>query len=299
MTFHQLEIFDAVAERLSITEAARKIRISQPSVSKQLRFLERECGFKLYTKFGRGIKITEEGRLLQSAAKPILKKMEELRGTFLNRVTHARASTLRVGSAPSPAAFFLPGVLKSFVRLHPNVHPTLRTGYPEAIKAMVLNGEVDVAVTTIAPAHPEIIEEPIASEEIIAVVSAKHPLASKKKLTESELAKVPFIMNTEGRITEEINKLGLHLNVVMWCESIDLIKAAVQAGLGVGLFYRGSAEAGLRQGYFKALEMPGLKNIKIACYVAYRKGVRLSPDLVSLLSLLRRFPKRAPILERN
>ena len=51
MTFHQLEIFDAVAEQLSVTEAARKIKISQPSVSKQLRFLERECGLKLYVNY--------------------------------------------------------------------------------------------------------------------------------------------------------------------------------------------------------------------------------------------------------
>ncbi len=276
--------------KLSVTEAARKIKISQPSVSKQLRFLERESGLKFYVKSGRGIKITDEGRLLQIAAKPILKQMEELRSTFLNRVTHARASTLRVGSTPSPAAFFA-GRAHSFVSLHPNVHPTLRTAYPEAIRGMVLNGEVDVAITTIAPAHPEIIEEPIASEEIIAVVSAKHALASKKRLTESELAKVPFIMNTEGHITDKIKKLGLHLNVVMWCESIDLIKTAVQAGLGVGLFYRGSAEAGLRQGYFKALEMPRLKDIKIACYVIYRKSIRLSPNLLSFLSLIRRSSK--------
>ena len=298
MTFHQLEIFDAVVEQLSITEAARKIRISQPSVSKQLRFLERECGLKLYVKSGRGIKITDEGRLLQTAAKPILKQMEELRGSFLNRVADARATTLRVGSTPSPGAFFLPGVLKSFVKLHPKIHPTLRTGYPDAIKAMVLNGEVDVAVTTICSGHPQIVEESIASEEIIAVVSAKHALASKRRLAESELAKVPFIMTTDGRIAQEIKKIGLRLNVVMWCESVDLKKAAVQAGLGVGLFYRGSAEAGLRQGYFKSLELPRLKDIKIACYVAYRKGVRLSPDLISLLSLLRHSSKGTTGLER-
>lgn len=299
MTFHQLEIFDAVAERLSITEASRKIKISQPSVSKQLRFLERECGLKLYVKSGRGIKITEEGRLLQTAAKPILKQMEELRGSFLNRVAVARATTLRVGSTPSPGAFFLPGVLKSFVKLHPKIHPTLRTGYPDAIKAMVLNGEVDIAVTTIPPAHPQIVEEPIAAEEILAVVSAKHALATKRRLTESELAKAPFIMTMEGRIAEEIQKIGLHLNVVMWCESVDLKKAAVQAGLGVGLFYRGSAEAGLRQGYFKALEIPRLKDIKITCYVAYRKGVRLSPDLISLLSLLRHSSKQTLALQAS
>ena len=299
MTFHQLEIFDAVVEKLSITEAARKIRISQPSVSKQLRFLERECGLKLYVKSGRGIKITDEGRLLQTAAKPILRQMEELRGSFLNRVADARATTLRVGSTPSPGAFFLPGVLKSFVKLHPEIHPTLRTGYPDAIKTMVLNGEVDLAVTTIPPAHPHIIEEPIISEEIVAVVSAKHPLASKRKLSEPELAKVPFIMTLDGRIAEEIKKIGLRLNVVMWCESIDLKKAAVQAGLGVGLFYRGSAEAGLRQGYFKAIEMPWLKDIEIVCYVIYRKGIQLSPNQLSLLSLLRHSSKGAAALSSD
>jgi DNA-binding transcriptional LysR family regulator len=287
MTFHQLEIFAVVAEQASITQAARQIRISQPSVSKQLRFLERECGLKLYVKAGRGIKITEEGRMLHNAAKPILQQMEELRGSFLTHLTDSRNLALRVGSTPSPGAFFLPGVLKSFVKLHPQIHPTLRTGYPDAIKAMVLDGEVDVAVTTIAPSHPEIVEEAIASEEIVAIVSAKHPLASKKRLTESELGKVPFIMTTDGRIADEIKKIGLRLNVVMWCESVDLKKAAVQAGLGVGLFYRGSAEAGLRQGYFKALAIPKLKNFKIACYVAYRRGTHLSPNLSTLLSLLR------------
>jgi DNA-binding transcriptional LysR family regulator len=292
MTFHQLEIFGAVAEQASITQAARKIKISQPSVSKQLRFLERECGIKLYVKSGRGIKITEEGRMLHNAAKPILKQMEELRSSFLTRVSDARDVALRVGSTPSPGAFFLPGVLKSFVKLHPKIHPTLRTGYPDALKAMVLDGEVDVAVTTIAPSHPEIIEEAIASEGIVAIVSAKHPLATKKSLTESEVGTVPFIMTTDGRIADEIKKIGLRLNVVMWCESVDLKKAAVEAGLGVGLFYRGSAEAGLRQGYFKTLEIPKLENIKITCYVIYQRGAHVSPNLNSFLSLLRRSSKQ-------
>jgi DNA-binding transcriptional LysR family regulator len=291
MTFHQLEIFDAVADQMSITAAARKIKISQPSVSKQLRFLERDCGLKLYVKSGRGIKITEEGRLLQVAAKPILKQMEDLRGSFLIRVADARATTLRVGSTPSPGAFFLPGVLKTFVELHPKVHPTLRTGYPETIEKMVLNGEVEIAVTTILPDHPQIVAEAINSEGIVAVVASKHQLAHKRRLNEAELMKVPFVMTTGGRIAEEIKKIGLRLNVVMWCESVDLKRAAVQAGLGVGLFYRGSAEAGLRQGYFKTIEMPWLKDINIACFVIYRKGIRFSPILLSFLSLLRQSSK--------
>jgi DNA-binding transcriptional LysR family regulator len=287
MTFHQLEIFDAVADQLSITAAAKKIRISQPSVSKQLRFLERECGLKLYVKSGRGIKITDEGRMFQVAAKPIIKQMEDLKAAFLTKVADARARSLKVGSTASPGAFFLPAVLKSFVALNPGVHPTIRTGYPEAIEEMVLGGEVDIAITTLSPAHPEITAEPIASEGIVAVVSAKHALANKRRLNKAELEKVPIIMTTEGRIAEEVKKIGLRLNVVMWCESVDLKKAAVQAGLGIGLFYRGSAEAGLRQGYFKPIEVPLLKDIKIVCFVIYRRGARLSPNALSFLTLLR------------
>jgi DNA-binding transcriptional LysR family regulator len=276
---------------MSITAAARKIKISQPSVSKQLRFLERECGLKLYVKSGRGIKITEDGHLLQIAAKPILKQMQDLRGSFLTRVADARATTLRVGSTPSPGAFFLPSVLKSFVELHPRVHPTLRTGYPEVVEKMVLDGDVEIAVTTILPDHPQIVAEPINSEDIVAVISAKHQLANKRRLNKAEVMKVPFVMMTAGRIVEELKKIDVQLNVVMWCESIALKTAAVQAGLGIGLFYRGSAETGLRQGYFREIEMPWLKDINIASFVIYRKGTRLSSNLLNLLSLLRRSSK--------
>jgi DNA-binding transcriptional LysR family regulator len=293
MTFHQLKIFEAVVEHLNITTASRKIRISQPSVSKQLRLLERECGLKLYVRCKQGIRVTEEGRLFQIAAKPVIEQMEALKKNFVHRADDTRAKNLTVGSTPSPAAFFLSAVLKSFVELHPNVHPTLRTGYPLAMEEMVLNGDVEIALTTRLPDHPQIVAEPIHVEEIIAVVSSKHPLAKKERLDETELAHVPFVMTAKGRIAQEIERMGLHLNVVMWCESVDIKKESVQAGLGVGLFYRGSAEAGLREGYFKAIEIPGLKNIKITCFAIYRKGMDLSPNRKDLLTLLRQWSSKS------
>lgn len=293
MTFHQLKIFETVAEHLNITTASRKIRISQPSVSKQLRLLEKECGLKLYVRCRQGIRVTEEGRLFQIAAKPIIEQMEELKRTFVNRVGDTRAKHLTVGSTPSPAAFFLSAVLKSFVELHPNVHPTLRTGYPLAMEEMVLKGEVEIALTTIPPNHPQIIAEPIHVEEVVAVVSAKHSLAKKERLNEAELTRAPFVMTAGGRIAQEIERMGLHLNVVMWCESVDIKKESVQAGLGVGLFYRGSAEAGLKDGYFKAIEIPRLENIKITCFAIYRKGMDISANRRDLLTVLRQWSGKA------
>lgn len=292
MTLHQLKIFEAVAEHLNITKASEKVRISQPSVTKQLRRLEQEYGLKFYVKSGRGIKLTQEGQLFQVTVKPILEQVEGLKRTFENRVTEGRAKSLIVGSSPSPAAFFLSAVLRSFVELHPTVHPTLRTGYPHAIKEMILNAEVDIALTITLPDHPQIIAEPIHSEEIVAVVSSRHPLAKKGRLNEAELAQAPFVIMKGGRIAEEIEKIGLKLNVVMWCDSVEPIKEYVQAGLGVGLFYRGSAEAGLREGYFKVIEIPRLKDIRVTYFVIYRKGIPLSTNGQDLLTLLRQWSKK-------
>lgn len=292
MTLHQLKIFEAVAEHLNITKASEKVRISQPSVTKQLRRLEQEYGLKFYVKSGRGIKLTQEGQLFQVTVKPILEQVEGLKRTFENRVAEGRDKSLIVGSSPSPAAFFLSAVLRSFVELHPTVHPTLRTGYPHAIKEMILNAEVDIALTITLPDHPQIIAEPIHSEEIVAVVSSRHPLAKKGRLNEAELAQAPFVIMKGGRIAEEIEKIGLKLNVVMWCDSVEPIKEYVQAGLGVGLFYRGSAEAGLREGYFKVIEIPRLKDIRVTYFVIYRKGIPLSTSGQDLLTLLRQWSKK-------
>jgi DNA-binding transcriptional LysR family regulator len=292
MTFHQLKIFEAVAEHLNITKVSRKLQVSQPSVSKQLRLLEQEYGLKFYIKSGRGIRLTEEGQLFEVTVKPILEQLEGLKRTFEDRVTEGRARSLIVGSSPSPAAFFLSAVLKSFVELHPTVHPMLRTGYPHAIKEMVLNAEVEIALTITHPDHPQIIAEPIHSEEVVAVVSARHPLAKKGKLNEAELAQAPFVIMKGGRIAEEIEKLGLKLNVVMWCDSVDPVKEYVRAGLGVGLFYRGSAEAGLRERYFKIIKIPRLKDIRVIYFVIYRKGISLSTNAQDLLTLLRQWSKK-------
>ena len=161
------------------------------------------------------------------------------------------------------------------------------------MEEMVLKGEVEIVLTTIPPNHPQIIAEPIHVEEVVAVVSAKHSLAKKERLNEAELTRAPFVMTAGGRIAQEIERMGLNLNVVEWCESVDIKKESVQAGLGVGLFYRGSAEAGLKDGYFKAIEIPRLENIKITCFAIYRKGMDISPYRRDLLTVLRQWSGKA------
>src|SRR6266850_2599916 len=105
LTLHQLKIFSSIAKFLNITKASAELHISQPSVSQQVRLLQEEYGAKLYQKNGRGIKLTEEGRLFLKEIEPILAQVDLLKKKF---GTHPQEGSLTMGGSHSPSASFLP-----------------------------------------------------------------------------------------------------------------------------------------------------------------------------------------------
>src|SRR5688500_3309372 len=111
MTLHQLRVFEIVARSLSITKAARQLRISQPTLSKQLKLLEREYG-PLHQKSGRGIKLTSEGFRFWHSIEPILVQLSELEKDFKNDGQKNNSIILGIGATPSPSTLLLPRVLK-------------------------------------------------------------------------------------------------------------------------------------------------------------------------------------------
>ncbi len=90
MTLHQLKVWTAVARRLSITKAADDLHIRQPSVTQQIRLLEKEFGLKLYNVTGRGIEVTQAGRVVLKYAKRILSQVDSLEKQLTSRFRRRR-----------------------------------------------------------------------------------------------------------------------------------------------------------------------------------------------------------------
>jgi DNA-binding transcriptional LysR family regulator len=289
VTLHQLRIFGAVAKHLNVTKAAYEVRISQPTVSKQLRLLQDEFRAKFYLRVGQGIELTEEGRQFWQAVQPILKGIDRLRETFPG--TAKETQFLIVGGTQSPSSSLIPEALQAFKLTHPDVQPILRTGNSPTLERMVLNSEVELALITKPSHNPRIAADPFYSEPIVAVVSAKHPLAKKEKLNQEELVKAPFIVRTGGTIAKRLAEIGIKLNPVITCSSAEAVKSAVQSAVGIGLFFRHSVEPGLRQGYLRSIKIPGLKEIHVRFYTISHKGTPLSAYAKHFLGLLRQARK--------
>jgi len=90
MTLHQLKVWTTIAKRLSITKAAKELRIRQPSVTQQIRLLEKEFGLKLYNVNSRGIEVSQAGRVVLKYAKRILSQVDSLDKELTSRFRRRR-----------------------------------------------------------------------------------------------------------------------------------------------------------------------------------------------------------------
>lgn len=286
MTLNQLRIFVAVANQLSLTKAARDIHIRQPSVSKQLKHLEHELRVRLYARKEQGVKLTQEGQLFLDHIKPILQQIEEVKKLFTDEATQTKIPFLKLASNPSPSTLLLPKALNEFKKTHPHLNLFFWTADTPTIERMVLNREIDIGVITELCSNVKLIAESLCSEKVLAVVSAKNPLAKKSKLTEEEVSHVPIIGRVGGKISQQLQEMGLKLHISMRCEPIDVIKSAVESGLGMGFFHRNIVEPGIKKGDLKAIKIPYLKKVEVKWYILYLSNVPLSHEAQDFLSVL-------------
>jgi DNA-binding transcriptional LysR family regulator len=292
MTLHQLKIFHAVSQHLNITKASKELRISQPSVFQQVKSLEDSYGTKLYRKTGRGIELTEEGRLFRLEVDEILRRVDRLEKNF--RSKPALPGRLVIGASHGPSASLIPSVLANFKRTHPLVQVTLKTRDSRGIEQLVAESRVELAVVTDVSQirnSPGFHIEPCRREQLVVFVSTKHPFARKARVTLAELARQPLILKERSEsktqeILKQIEQKGFVLNVFMECESAEAVKLAAMKGLGVGVLYRDHLNTEVKRGDLKIVRISDLKRIDTNSFILYKAGQALSPNAREFLGLL-------------
>src|SRR3989304_3744965 len=154
MTLNQFTFFAAIAKHGSLTGASRELRISQPSVSQQLRFLERDYGVKLYRRNGRGIDLTEAGRFFLSRITPILKQVAQIKSNFPRTAARRESGRLKVGGTYNASTLLLPALAARFKKRHPQAEVELRTVNVPQLEQLAANAQIEIGVSTHAPRHP-------------------------------------------------------------------------------------------------------------------------------------------------
>ena len=126
MTLNQFSFFATVAKHRSLTKASAELRVSQPSISQQLKQLEGHHGTQLYRRVNKGVEITEAGQLFLRTITPILEQVAQLEGGFKPPAPKSAREVLRVGGTDSVSAELLPSLLAVFRLRHPTAELEMR-----------------------------------------------------------------------------------------------------------------------------------------------------------------------------
>ena len=245
MKLHQLRYLCEIVKRdLSFSSAAEALHTSQPGISKQMRLLEQELGVDLFIRSGnRIVDLTEPGRRVAEIANVILRHTESIKAAAQEFV-EGGVGQLSVGATFTLARYALAPVLQRFITRYPRVELKLLHGTSDHVCRLAASGEADLALTTRpAAAFPDLVMLEYARLPRALFVPGDHPLLTIERLTLEQISAYPLVTLDAGshgqaRMREVFVSHGLHPNILLSGANIDVVKAFVEAGLGIAILPR-------------------------------------------------------------
>ncbi|MFC5032703.1 LysR family transcriptional regulator [Streptomyces sp. So13.3] len=270
MQLHQLQYFAAVADLRHFTRAAESVHVAQPSLSQQIRALERELGAELFHRARGHITLTDAGEVLLPLARRILADAETARRE-VQEVAQLQRGRVRLGAPPSLCASLVPDVLKDFHRRYPGVDLVVHEDGSQDLVRVLAAGELDLAliITPLPVQAPALATEELLREELVAVSSPADPApVRRKQLRIEDLRGRPMVMFRRGYDLREYTlaacrAAGFEPSFSVEGGEMDAVLGFVRAGLGLAVVPSMVAErSGLRITPFAA---PGLhRTISVA-----------------------------------
>jgi DNA-binding transcriptional LysR family regulator len=250
MDIQDFRIFTAAAELGSFSQAAERLFLTQPAISKRIATLEEELGVRLFDRIGRQVQLTEAGRALVPRARRLLDEVTDLRRSVSN-LSGSVAGTLAMGTSHHIGLHRLPPVLKAYSGTYPEVRLDIRFMDSEAACRAVERGALELAVVTL-PSRPipNMRLQLLWDDPLHWVVGRDHPLAMDGNTGLVELLAYPAVLPGEGTYTRELveqalRARGLVLQVGMTTNYLETLKMLVVTGLGWGLLPATMLDGGL------------------------------------------------------
>jgi DNA-binding transcriptional LysR family regulator len=261
MTLDQLRVFVAVAERLHVTQAAAALNMTQSAGSAAIAALETGLGTKLFDRVGRGIALTEAGRLLLPEAKAVLARLAQAEQA-LDDLQGLRRGHLALHASQTIAGYWLPPLMHRFREAWPLVSLSLVIDNTEQVARAVLEGAADLGFVEGDVDNPLLAHVPVATDRLVLVVGAGHPWASRARLEYAELTATRWVLRERGSGTRQVFEDALagfgvdpgRLEVRLELPSNEAVCAAVEAGAGATVISRLVAATGIASG--SLVELP-------------------------------------------
>ncbi len=243
ITIQQMESLIRLVEERSFSRAAKKMYLTQPSLTKHIKNLEESINAKAVNRKNTGISLTPEGEILYGYARRIFKLMDEAKEK-IERVREDESGSIFISASTIPSTYILPHVLNAFNKDYADIHCYIQMNDSDATLNMILDNQAEIGFIGKPVSGNKLNIEPIWKDRLVLVVPEGHPWRWGKKITMEELSLEPFIIREKGSATRAIledylrEKTDMNLsnfNIVCELGSSEAVKEAVIAGLGISI----------------------------------------------------------------
>tara|TARA_B110000014_G_scaffold264340_1_gene265075 strand:+ start:1069 stop:1941 length:873 start_codon:yes stop_codon:yes gene_type:complete len=244
MRTRQLEVFHAVYTKGTITEAAKSLHVSQPSVSKVLAHTEHQLGFLLFARIKRKLIPTPEADILFSYADKIQQDLSKLKSLATNILT-SPPGLIRLACTPSLGIDLVPNLVSIFSSDFPGVHFQTHTFHYDEIINHITEGSIDIGLAYDAKENEQVESIRILEGSFVVLSSDKFPFPNKV-LSCEDLHNIPFI-KIEGPLSEKLNNFfkvhNFQPNFITTTDTYQMARSFVEKGVGITILDEISASA--------------------------------------------------------
>jgi LysR family transcriptional regulator, hydrogen peroxide-inducible genes activator len=239
MEFHQLRYFHAVARAGSFTRAAEDLGIGQPSLSQQIRTLEKKIGTPLFERLGRSLRLTAFGEALREPAQRILQQVAMAENSLANLQDGVRGR-LRVGVIPTILPYWIAPRIADFYKAFPEVDLQLVEDSTPRLVEQLQSGDLDIAVAGLPVKNPDLICSELFREHLFLAVDRNHPLARKQTVDLRAFLNEPLLLLKEGHCLRDnvltaCTRSKAELRSTFETNQLESIFQLIRAGFGVTL----------------------------------------------------------------
>ena len=287
MELRELRSFIMAAKLHSVSKAAERLGIVQPTVSMHIRKLEKKMGTELFDRIRRPIQLTPSGVALADLATPLVAGIDAL---ATNTSTTEQEAPVVIASTHDIVSHALLRVVSVFLGMHPHAHLRIRSGLISEVLEMVAEGEVDLGLTPVPERSENFDFIPMFASERVLITPLDHPLLNEPLTSLDQIADWPLVLRrretyTSNMLEEEFNRRGLSYEILVELDSMEMVKRYVALGMGVSVGPRLAIEPEDRN-VLGIVSLANLLPVESAGAVTLR-GKSLSTPTQSFISVMR------------
>ncbi|MCB2293363.1 LysR family transcriptional regulator [Clostridium algoriphilum] len=242
MELRQLQYFQMVCQLNNITQAAKKLYVTQPTITNSIKNLEKELSIVLFDRSKKQFIPTAEGKVFLKRVDEILRQVDNA-ASEMRDYQDLKKGVLTIGVPPMIGTFLFPKLLVNFQKSYPNIKLNITEYGSTTIKQMIEKEDLDLGLIITDPANNSLASLPITDSELLVCLKKEHPLSKQSTITFKDIENEPIILLKEGfyirqKILASFNDCNIQPNIILSSNYLDTIKSLISNGVGISFLLK-------------------------------------------------------------